>query len=45
MTAPKKSNAIRLLEARQIPFQAQTYAADIRSAEDAAQVLGNRLRG
>jgi Cys-tRNA(Pro)/Cys-tRNA(Cys) deacylase len=40
MTAPKKSNVIRLLEARHIPYQAYTYAMDIRSAEDVAQVSG-----
>jgi Cys-tRNA(Pro)/Cys-tRNA(Cys) deacylase len=40
MTLLKKSNVIRLLEARQIPYQAYTYATDIRSAEDVAQVLG-----
>jgi Cys-tRNA(Pro)/Cys-tRNA(Cys) deacylase len=40
MTAPKKSNLIRLLEARHIPYQAYTYAMDIRSAEDVAQVSG-----
>lgn len=40
MTIPKKSNVIRLLEVRQIPYQAYTYAPDIRSAEDVAQVLG-----
>jgi Cys-tRNA(Pro)/Cys-tRNA(Cys) deacylase len=40
MTTPKKSNVIRMLEARHIPYQAYTYATDIRSAEDVAQVLG-----
>jgi Cys-tRNA(Pro)/Cys-tRNA(Cys) deacylase len=40
MTLPKKSNVIRLLEARQIPYRAYTYATDMRSAEDVAQVLG-----
>jgi Cys-tRNA(Pro)/Cys-tRNA(Cys) deacylase len=40
MTLPNKPNVIRLLEARQIPYQAYTYAPDIRSAADVAQVLG-----
>jgi Cys-tRNA(Pro)/Cys-tRNA(Cys) deacylase len=37
---PKKSNAMRLLEARGIPYQAYTYALEIRSAEAVARVLG-----
>jgi Cys-tRNA(Pro)/Cys-tRNA(Cys) deacylase len=40
MTPPKKSNVIRMLEARHVPYQAYTYATSIRSAEDVAQVLG-----
>ena len=40
MALPKKSNLLRLLEARQIPYQAYTYAADLRSAEAVARVLG-----
>jgi Cys-tRNA(Pro)/Cys-tRNA(Cys) deacylase len=40
MASPKKSNVMRLLEARHIPYQAYTYSAEIRSAEDVAQVLG-----
>jgi Cys-tRNA(Pro)/Cys-tRNA(Cys) deacylase len=40
MTTPKKSNVLRLLEARHIPYQIYTYATDIRSAEDVAQVIG-----
>ena len=40
MTVPKKSNLMRLLEARRIPYHAYTYDPDIRSAEDVAQVLG-----
>lgn len=44
MTIPKKSNVIRLLEVRQIPYQAYTYAPDIRSAEDVAQVIGMPAR-
>jgi Cys-tRNA(Pro)/Cys-tRNA(Cys) deacylase len=39
MTTPKKSNVIRMLEARLIPYQAYTYSADLRSAEDVARVL------
>jgi Cys-tRNA(Pro)/Cys-tRNA(Cys) deacylase len=40
MTKPKKSNVLRLLESRHIPYQAYTYATDIRSAGDVARVLG-----
>jgi Cys-tRNA(Pro)/Cys-tRNA(Cys) deacylase len=40
MPPPKKSNIIRLLEARRIPYHALTYSAAIRSAEEVAKVLG-----
>jgi Cys-tRNA(Pro)/Cys-tRNA(Cys) deacylase len=39
-TSHKKSNVMRLLESRRIPYQVYTYATDIRSAEDIASVLG-----
>lgn len=40
MITPKKSNVLRMLEARHIPYQAYSYPTDVRSAEDVAQVLG-----
>jgi Cys-tRNA(Pro)/Cys-tRNA(Cys) deacylase len=40
MTGPKKSNVLRWLESRDIPYQAYMYAMDVRSAEDVADVLG-----
>jgi Cys-tRNA(Pro)/Cys-tRNA(Cys) deacylase len=40
MTTPKKSNVLRMLEARHIPYQAYTYVTTMRSAEEVAQVLG-----
>jgi Cys-tRNA(Pro)/Cys-tRNA(Cys) deacylase len=40
ITKPKKSNVLRLLESRPIPYHAYTYATDIRSAGDVAHVLG-----
>jgi Cys-tRNA(Pro)/Cys-tRNA(Cys) deacylase len=40
MTGPKKSNVLRWLESRHIPYQAYMYATDTRSAEDVADVLG-----
>ena len=39
-TNHKKSNVIRLLESRRVPYQVYTYAPDIRSAEEVAPVLG-----
>jgi Cys-tRNA(Pro)/Cys-tRNA(Cys) deacylase len=36
----KKSNVLRLLESRRIPYQAYTYSPDIRSAEEVAPALG-----
>jgi Cys-tRNA(Pro)/Cys-tRNA(Cys) deacylase len=39
-TSHKKSNVMRLLESRRIPYQVYTYATDIRSAGDIASVLG-----
>jgi Cys-tRNA(Pro)/Cys-tRNA(Cys) deacylase len=40
MTKSKRSNVIRLLESRHIPYQTYTYATDICSAEDVAHGLG-----
>ncbi|MGQ9494032.1 MAG: YbaK/EbsC family protein [Anaerolineae bacterium] len=35
----QKTNSMRLLEARKIPYEAHEFSPEIRSAEDAAQVL------
>jgi Cys-tRNA(Pro)/Cys-tRNA(Cys) deacylase len=40
MALQKKSNVIRLLEARRITYQALTYSTEIHSAEDVAQIWG-----
>jgi Cys-tRNA(Pro)/Cys-tRNA(Cys) deacylase len=40
MTTHEKSNVIRLLEAHHVPYEAYTYATNIRSAADVAAVLG-----
>jgi Cys-tRNA(Pro)/Cys-tRNA(Cys) deacylase len=40
MPSPKKSNVIRFLEARRIPYQALTYSVAMRSAAEVARVLG-----
>jgi Cys-tRNA(Pro)/Cys-tRNA(Cys) deacylase len=39
-TSRKKSNVMRLLECRRMPYQVYTYATDLRSAEEVAPVLG-----
>jgi Cys-tRNA(Pro)/Cys-tRNA(Cys) deacylase len=39
-TSHKKSNVMRLLESRRVPYQVYTYSTDIRSAEEVAPVLG-----
>lgn len=36
----QKTNSMRLLEARRIPYQVHEFSTDIRSAEGAAQVMG-----
>lgn len=38
--SPDKTNAMRLLEARGIPYQAYTFAPDIHSAQGVAEALG-----
>jgi Cys-tRNA(Pro)/Cys-tRNA(Cys) deacylase len=35
-----KTNSMRLLESRRIPYQVHEFPTEIRSAEDAAQVMG-----
>jgi Cys-tRNA(Pro)/Cys-tRNA(Cys) deacylase len=35
-----KTNSMRLLESRHIPYQVHEFSTEIRSAEDAAQVMG-----
>lgn len=39
MSAPK-SNVLRLLSARKVPYQAFTFSAEIHSAEGAAEAMG-----
>jgi len=36
----QKTNSMRLLESRHIPYQVHEFSTEIRSAEDAAQVMG-----
>jgi Cys-tRNA(Pro)/Cys-tRNA(Cys) deacylase len=38
----KKTNSMRLLESRRIPYQVHEFSSEIRSAEDAAQAMGAR---
>jgi len=40
MTAKQKTNSMRLLDARRVPYQAYEFSPDIHSAEGVAEVLG-----
>jgi len=36
----RKTNAMRLLDSRRIPYQVHEFSSDVRSAKEAAEVLG-----